>query len=168
MSANLLFDFTADKANNSILVTREFTARQSLVWDAFTKPELLDQWGAPGPWKAHTIYMELKVGGRRFYKMVGPEGQEHYSVQDFTTITPRSNLQYISGFSDKDETIDPEFYGSQNNLDFSEVNGITTVRMSIKYKSADILAMMIEKGFKEGLTMTLELLDTMLTGLSRK
>lgn len=106
--------------------------------------------------------MDFKVGGRRFYKMVSEEGQEHFSVQDFTLITAKTNLQYISGFSDKDETINPEFYGSKNNLDFSESNAITTVRITIEYRSLAILEMMIEKGFKEGFTMTLENLDKLL------
>ncbi|MEO7211077.1 MAG: SRPBCC domain-containing protein, partial [Chitinophagaceae bacterium] len=81
------------------------------------------------------------------------------------SISPITNFQYISGFSDKDETINPEFYGSENNLDFSEENEVTTVRISIKYTTPAILEMMVEKGFREGFTMTLnnleKLLDTM-------
>ena len=53
------------------------------------------------------------------------------------------------------ENINPEFYGSENNLDFSEANGITKVRISIKYKTLAILEMMVEKGFREGFTMTM-------------
>jgi uncharacterized protein YndB with AHSA1/START domain len=58
--------------------------------------------------------MDFKVGGRRFYKMESPEGQEHFSVQDYASIYPKTNLEYISGFSEKDENINPEFYGSEN------------------------------------------------------
>lgn len=168
MSKNTLFDFTADKATNSIFVDREFAAGLSLVWDAFTKPEILDQWGAPAPWKMQTLAMDFKVGGRRFYKMFNSEDQEHFSVQDYTLISPEKNLQYISGFSDKDEKINPEFYGSENNLDFSETNGVTLVRISIKYKTLATLEMMIERGFKEGFTMTLTNLGNLLATLSEK
>jgi len=162
MITNLLFDFIADKTTNTISVHREFAAGRSLVWDAFTKPEILDQWGAPEPWVARTISMDFSVGGRRFYKMVSPDGQEHFSVQDYTSISPETNLQYISGFSDKDQNINPAFYGSENNLDFSEADGITTVSITIKYKTPAILEMMIEKGFKQGFTMTLNNLDKLL------
>src|SRR5258705_3019565 len=120
---NLLLDFTVDKATNTVFVTREFAAGLSLVWDAFTKPEILDQWGAPEPWTTQTMAMDFKVGGRRFYKMISPEGHEYFSVQDFTSISPKTNLKYISGVSDKDENINLEFYGSEHNLDFSEVTG---------------------------------------------
>lgn len=166
MNNNLLFDFTADKTTNTVFITREFDAGLSLVWDAFTRQEILDQWGAPAPWIARTKYMNFKVGGRRLYAMVGPEGQEFWSVQDYTSISPKTNLKYISGFTDKDENINPEFYGSENNLDFSETNGVTTVRMTIKYKTLAILEMMIEKGFKEGTAMTFDNLENLLANLS--
>ena len=66
MKNNLLFDFTVDKTSNTVLVNREFDADLSLVWDAFTKQEILDQWWAPEPWKAKTKFMNFEVGGRRF------------------------------------------------------------------------------------------------------
>lgn len=52
---NLFFDFTADKATNSIVVNREFAAELPLVWDAFTRRKIMDQWGAPAPWRVETI-----------------------------------------------------------------------------------------------------------------
>lgn len=168
MVSNLLFDFTVDKTTNTIFITREFDAALSLVWDAFTKPEILDQWGAPEPWKTQTMSMNFSVGGRRFYKMISPEGQEYFSVQDFTSISPKTNYQYISGFSDKDGNINPGFYGSENNLDFSEANNITTFRMSIKYKDLNTLEMMANEQFKKGFTMTLNILEKLLRSLSHK
>ena len=53
MKNNLLFDFTVDKAIKTVFITREFDAGLSLVWDAFTKQEILDQWWHlnPGPQK---------------------------------------------------------------------------------------------------------------------
>ena len=168
MINNLLFDFTVDKTTNTVFITREFDAGLSLVWDAFTKPEILDQWGAPEPWTTQTISVDFKVGGRRFYKMISPEGQEYFSVQDFTSISPKTNYKYISGISDKDENINPEFYGSENNLDFSEADGVTTFRMSIKYKNLDTLEMMANDRFKKGFIMILNILEKLLRSLSQK
>ncbi|HMG16186.1 MAG TPA: SRPBCC domain-containing protein [Saprospiraceae bacterium] len=90
---DLLFEFIVDKATNTIFVNREFAAELSLVWDAFTKPEILDQWGTPEPWTTQTISMDFSVGGRRFYKMISPEGQEYFSVQDFTSISPKTKFR---------------------------------------------------------------------------
>ena len=167
MINNLLFDFTVDKTTNTVFITREFDADLSLVWDAFTKPEILDQWGTPEPWTTQTISMDFKVGGRRFFKMISPEGQEYFSIQDFTSISPKTNFKYISGMSDKDENINPEFYGAENNLDFSEATGVTIFRMNIKYKDLATLEMMANDRFKEGFTMTLNILENLLTTLSQ-
>jgi uncharacterized protein YndB with AHSA1/START domain len=49
MKDNLLFDFIVDKTTKTVIVSREFAAELPLVWDAYTKPELLDQWWAPKP-----------------------------------------------------------------------------------------------------------------------
>ncbi len=52
---SLLFDFTVDKATKTVFVTKEFAAELSLVWDAFTKQEILDQWWAPKPWMSKDL-----------------------------------------------------------------------------------------------------------------
>jgi uncharacterized protein YndB with AHSA1/START domain len=168
MSTSLQFDFTVDKAKNTISILREFSAGLSLVWDAFTKQEILDQWGAPEPWIVKTKYMNFKIGGRRLYSMESPEGQEHWSIQEFTSISPKTNFKMLTNFSDRDGNINTEFNSSENNLEFSEANGITTVRITIKYATPAVLEMMIEKGFREGFTMTMNNLEKLLTTLSEK
>src|SRR5438105_15908532 len=97
---NLLFDFTVDKTAKTVFVTREFAAELELVWDALTKQEILDQWWAPKPYESRTKFMDFKVGGKRFYAMVSPEGQEHYSIQKYTSNTPKTNFKYLNAFAD--------------------------------------------------------------------
>ena len=50
----MLIDFIVDKPTKTVCVTAEFEADLDLVWDAYTKPELLDQWYAPKPWASKT------------------------------------------------------------------------------------------------------------------
>lgn len=165
MNNNLLFDFTVDKTNNTVLVNREFAAELSLVWDAFTKQEILDQWWAPKPWISKTKFMDFKVGGRRFYAMVSPEGQENWSIQDYTSISPKTNFKYLSVFADKDEN--PHLPGSNWDLNFSEQNGITRVSITIHNESQERMEKMLEMGFKEGFTMTLNELGKLLSTLKK-
>jgi uncharacterized protein YndB with AHSA1/START domain len=160
---NLLFDFTVDKESKTVFITREFAAAQSLVWDAFTKPELLDQWWAPKPFVSKTKVMDFKVGGRRFYAMVSPEGQEHWAIQKYTSITPKTNFKYLNAFADKDEN--PQLPGSDWDLIFTGQNGITTVSITIYNDSLERMEKMIEMGFKEGFTMTLNELTNLLETL---
>jgi uncharacterized protein YndB with AHSA1/START domain len=129
MKNDLLFDFTLDKSTRKAFINREFDAELSLVWDAFTKQEILDQWWAPKPWSSKTKVMNFEVGGRRFYAMVSPEGQERWCIQKYTSITPKTNFQFLNAFADKDENA--QLPGSDWDLSFSEQNGITTVSVTL-------------------------------------
>src|SRR5438552_4798003 len=164
MKASLLFDFTVDKSTKTVFINREFDAGLSLVWDAFTKQEILDQWWAPKPWLSKTKFMNFEVGGRRFYAMISPEGQERWSIQKYTSISPKTNFKFFNAFADKDEN--PELPGSEWNLNFSEQNGTTKVSVTIYNESLERMEKMIEMGFKEGFTMTLNNLDKLLATLS--
>lgn len=159
---NLQFDFKVDKPTNTVLVDKEFNAELTLVWDAFTRQEILDQWWAPKPFESKTKIMEFKVGGRRFYAMVSPEGHESWHIQQYTSITPKTNFKYLSVFADKDEN--PDLPGSNWDLNFSEENGITRVSITIHNESQERMQKMIEMGFKEGFTITLKFLEQMLEG----
>lgn len=165
MTNDLLFDFTVDKAAKTVFITREFDAELSLVWDAFTKAEILDQWVAPKPWTSRTKHMNFEVGGRRFYAMVSPEGQELWAIQKYTSISPKTNFKLFNAFADQDEN--PQLPGSDWDYTFSEQNGKTTVRVTIFNESLERMEKMIEMGFKEGFTVTLTQLTNVLSMLKK-
>lgn len=175
MTNDLLFEFTVDKTTKTVFITREFDAELSLVWDAFTKPEILDQWVAPKPWTSRTKFMDFKVGGRRFYAMVSPEGQERWAIQKYTSISPKTNFKLFNAFADKDEN--PELPGSEWDYTFSEENAlpdepvgriITKVNITIYNESLARLERMIEMGFTEGFKMSMNNLENLLTILSNQ
>lgn len=162
--SNLQFNFTVDKSTKTVFISRQFEAEQSLVWDAFTKQEILDQWWAPKPYTSKTVKMDFKVGGRRFYAMVSADGKEiGWHIQDYTSISPKTNFKFLSAFADKDEN--PFLPGSNWDLTFSESNGITEVNISIYNDSLERMEKMIEMGFKEGFTATLNELTNLLETL---
>lgn len=165
MSNNLLFDFTVDKSKKMVYITREFDADQSLVWDAFTKAELIDQWIAPQPMIAKTKYQDFKVGGKRFYAMISPDGQERWAIQEYTSITPKTNFKMYNAFADKDEN--PELPGSEWDHTFSEENGKTKVYIAIYNESLERLERILN-GFTIGMKMSLSNLENLLASLSKK
>jgi uncharacterized protein YndB with AHSA1/START domain len=165
MNNSLLFDFTVDKAAKTVFITREFDAPLSLVWDAFTKAELLDQWVAPKPWSSKTKYQDFKVGGKRFYAMVSPEGQERWGIQEYRSISPKTNFKMYNVFADKDEN--PELPGSEWDHNFSEENGTTKVSITIYNESLERLERILD-GFTQGMKMSLSNLETLLADLSKK
>jgi uncharacterized protein YndB with AHSA1/START domain len=166
MMTNLLFDFTVDKAAKTVYITREFDAELSLVWDAFTTKELLDQWGAPKPFIARTKHMNFEVGGRRFYAMVSPEGHEGWILQQYTSITPKTNFKMFNVFADKDEN--PQLPGSHWDFTFTEEGERTKVKITIYNESLARMEKMIEMGFKEGYTVSMQNLDALLETLSKR
>ncbi|MCO4293040.1 SRPBCC domain-containing protein [Solitalea sp. MAHUQ-68] len=166
MKNDLLFDFTVDKAAKTVFITREFDADLSLVWDAFTKAEILDQWVAPKPYVSKTKFMDFKVGGRRFYAMVSPEGQEHWAIQKYTSISPKTNFKLFNAFADKDEN--PQLPGSDWDYTFNEQSGRATVNIIIYNESLARMEKMIEMGFTEGFKMSMNNLENLLATLSQQ
>ena len=162
---DLLFDFTVDKSKKTVIITREFDAGLSLVWDAFTKKELLDQWLAPKPMISKTKYQDFRVGGKRFYAMVSPDGQERWAIQEYTSITPKTNFKMYNAFADKDEN--PELPGSEWDHTFSEQDGITKVCITIYNESLERLERILD-GFTKGMTMSLSNLENLLVTLSKR
>jgi uncharacterized protein YndB with AHSA1/START domain len=156
-------DFIVDKQTKTVSITKEFAADLSLVWDAYTKPELLDQWWAPKPMTSRTKAMDFKVGGRRFYAMVSPEGQERWVVQEYRSITPKTNFKLFNAFADENENL--ELPGSDWDLSFSEQDGTTKVHISIYNESLERLERMIELGFREGTAAQLKNLEDLLATL---
>ena len=165
MTNTLLFDFTVDKAKKTVYITREFDAELSLVWDAFTKAELIDQWIAPKPMTAKTKYQDFKVGGKRFYAMISPEGQERWAMQEYTSISPKTNFKMYNAFADKDENL--ELPGSEWDHNFSEGNGTTTVNIAIYNESLERMERILD-GFTQGMKMSLSNLENLLATLSQK
>ena len=159
-------EFIVDKEAQTVTITKEFAAGLSLVWDAYTTPELLDQWWAPKPMMSRTKAMDFEVDGRRFYAMVSPEGAERWVVQKYTSITPKTNFKIFNTFADKDENL--ELPGSDWNLNFSEQDGTTKVSISIFNESLERLERMIEGGFREGMMAQLQNLEDLLARLSKR
>ena len=157
-------DFIVDKATKTVTITKEFAYELSLVWDAYTKPELLDQWWAPKPLTSRTKVMDFRVGGRRFYAMVSPEGDElGWAVQKYTSISPKTNFKFFNAFADENEN--PELPGSDWDLTFSEQDERTKVRISIYNESLERLEKLVEMGFKEGTMSQMKNLEDLLSKL---
>jgi len=158
-------DFIVDKEAKTVTITKEFGTGLSLVWDAYTKAELLDQWWAPKPFASRTKVMDFTVGGKRFYAMVSPEGVERWVLQKYTSITPKSNFKLFNTFADADGN--GELPGSDWNFDFIDQGETTKVSVSIYNDSLERMERVLEMGFIEGTKAQLQNLVELLAELSR-
>lgn len=161
-NSHLLFDFSVNRENKTISVKREFAASPELVWDAWTKPELLDQWWAPRPYQTVTKSMDFREGGSWLYAMVSPEGEKHWCRADYIRIEPKKFFSALDAFCDEQGNLNTDFPRSQWSNTFSGTESLTTVSIVIQYKELEDLEKIIELGFKEGFTMALGNLDKML------
>jgi len=162
MRADLQFDFLVNKEKNTITIKREFSAKRQLVWDCYTKSELLDRWFAPKPLTTKTRFMDFSEGGHWHYAMVEPNGQEYWGRTDYQTIQPIDNYTSLDGFCDDTGKLNPDLPRSKWNVTFSDLAAHTLVETVVSYTSSEAIQQVINMGLKEGLTSTLERLDELL------
>jgi len=167
MNLSLLFDFSVNKENNTIHVTREFDADLALVWKAWTTAELLDQWWAPKPYRNRTKTMDFREGGFWHYAMIGPENETHWARFDYEKIDTRKGYTGQDAFCDEAGNINTGFSRMHWENLFSGSAERTTVKVTITMDTPETLEKIIAMGFREGFTMGLNQLDELLSTLKK-
>lgn len=162
MKADLRFEFLVTNDGRALTIHREFGANRQLVWDCYTKAELLDQWFAPKPLTTKTKHMDFRPGGYWHFAMLTPDGETYWSRYDYQTITPIDGYTALDGFSDEAGEINPDMPRSKMDVAFTDQSERTLVTTVVHYASPEDLQKVIAMGMKEGLTSTLERLDELL------
>jgi len=168
MNANLQFDFIVDKIKNTITTKREFAANRQLVWDCYTKRELLDKWYAPKPLTTKTKTMDFREGGFWHFVMIDPQGNQYWSRIDYLTIRPIENYTALDGFSDESAVINPNLPRSKMDVTFIERPTSSLVETVVAYSSLEDIEKVIQMGLEAGLASTLERLDELLLTFDTK
>lgn len=159
MKSILDFDFTVNKEKNTVNVKREFNADLELAWEAWTNPEILDQWWAPKPYKNKTKSMNFREGGMWLYSMTSPKDETHWCKAEYEKIEQQKSYSYTDNFCDENGNVSEKFPNSFWTNVFSENQETTTVNITIQYESLEALEKVIEVGFKEGFTMAMQNLE---------
>lgn len=168
MKNNLHFDFIADKEKNTLTIRREFLAGRQLVWDCYTKSELLDQWFAPAPLTTKTKSMDFREGGHWHYAMVEPTGTEYWGLTAYQTITPIDNYTALDAFSNAEGEINEDLPRAEWLVNFTDMEENALVETIVTYKSLSDLETVIQMGMEQGMMATLEKLDQLLLTLKNK
>jgi PhnB protein len=154
--------FDKDFLNKKIVVTVTFNASLNVLWNAFTNAATLDKWFAPKPYKAVTKSMDFREGGRWLYYMLSPEGQQIWSIADFTKIIPKKSYEALDAFTDENGVIDTHFPRINWKYTFSEEKGATTVVATLIFSREEDMKKILEMGFEEGFKMGLNQLSELL------
>lgn len=95
-------------AAREIVQMREYDAPRDLVWEAWTKPEHVDQWWGPNGFVTRTESMEVRPDGLWRFTMTAPDGTVFPNHQLYMDVAAPERLIYAHGAGD--ETAPPHFY----------------------------------------------------------
>lgn len=167
MKINLQFDFIPDKVKNTLTIRREFAAERDLVWQCYTKSELLNQWFAPKPFTTKTKTMDFREGGHWHYAMVDPDGKEYWGRMDYVKIKPVEFYNGLDCFCDEEGTVNTELPRASWDVSFLNKGEHAIVETVVTYHSLADLETIIQMGMQEGMSSTLEKLDELLAEIKK-
>ena len=162
MPHDLQFDFIADDQKNTLTIRREFLAGRQLIWDCYTKSELLDKWFAPAPLTTMTRSMDFREGGHWHYAMVDPNGTEYWGFTEYLKIKPIDYYTALDAFSNAKAEINKELPRAQWLVTFTDKRENTLVESVVTYRSLSDLEQVIQMGMEKGMIATLQKLDELL------
>ena len=145
-------------SDREILMTRALDAPRELVWDAFTKPELVKRWllGPPG-WTMPVCEIDLRVGGPYRFVWRKEDGVEMGMGGVHREIKKPERLV-------RTELFDQDWTGGETvaTVVFNERNGGTTVDITVLYSSQEARDGALASGMKEGMAAGYDRLEELL------
>jgi uncharacterized protein YndB with AHSA1/START domain len=129
--------------DREIVMTRVFDAPRHLVFDAFSKPELLKRWFGPRGWSLVVCEVDLKVGGGFRFVLRGPDGKEMGMRGVYREIVPPERSVHMESFDDYPGE-------SQVTSVFVEQRGQTTLTVTVLYPSREVRDAVIKSGMEHG------------------
>jgi uncharacterized protein YndB with AHSA1/START domain len=155
-SGNLKLTTHGDR---EVVMTRDFNAPRRLVFDAFTKPELVKQWLlGPSGWSMPVCEINLKVGGAyRYVWRQDSDGTEMGMGGVFREIAPPERVVCT-------EMFDKPWYPGEavGTLVLFEQHGITTVTQTVLYQSREARDGVLKSGMEKGVAMSYDRLAELL------
>lgn len=150
--------------DTELVITRTFDAPQRLVFDAWTKPELVRRWWAPRSHDTEMIECEadLRVGGRYRYVARHPGGVFAFSGE-YRELTPHTRVVCTEVF-EPDAKPDGE-EGAIVTITFEDRGGKTLVVSRSIYPSKEVLDAVIATGMESGMRESMDQLEELLASL---
>src|ERR1700730_7164105 len=142
-SGNLQVTTPSDR---EIAMTRVFDAPRQLIYEAWTKPELLKRWlGVFGGWEMAVCEIDLRVGGAYRYLWRGPDGAGMGMGGAYREIVPAERIVCT-------EVFDVPWYEGEavDTLVFVEQGGRTTATTTVLYASKAVRDAVLKSPMKDG------------------
>ena len=149
-------------ADRQILITREFDAPKHLVYEAWTKPELVRRWWDAKRGEMTVCEIDLRVGGKWRYVMVADGGLEVAFHGEYREIVPNERLvstEVYEGIPDAEE------HAALDTLTLTEVDGRTTLTILVEHPTKEGRDAHIDSGMEAGMQDAMDLLEEVATSL---
>jgi uncharacterized protein YndB with AHSA1/START domain len=149
-------------SDREIVMTRVFAAPRRLVYDAWTKPELLKRWlGVFGGWELAVCEIDLKVGGTYRYLWRGPDGTEMGMRGVYREIVPAERIVCT-------EVFDQPWYEGEavDTLTFVEKDGKTTATTTVLYASKAVRDAVLKSPMEHGVAAGYDRLEEILASMA--
>jgi uncharacterized protein YndB with AHSA1/START domain len=144
--------------DREIALTRVFDAPRNLVFDAYTKPELVQRWlGVHGGWSWSVCEIDLRVGGAYRFVWRGPGGEEMGMRGVYREVVVPERIVATEAF-------DQSWYPGEavSTVTLVEQGGKTTLTLTVRYESREardaVLKSPMESGVAAGFDKLAELL----------
>jgi uncharacterized protein YndB with AHSA1/START domain len=130
-------------SDREIVMTRVFDAPRSMVFDAFTKPELLRRWFGPRGWSMVVCEVDLRVGGGFRFVLRGPDGKDLGMRGVYREIVPPERTIHTESFDD---------YPGESVVTTTlvEQSDRTLLTATILYPSYEVRDLVIQSGMQHG------------------
>ena len=148
-------------SEREIVISRVFDAPRSLVFDAWTTPELLKRWlGVRGGWSMVVCEVDLKVGGAYRFVWRGPDGAELGMGGVYREIVAPERIVATESFDD------PWYPGEAvDTTVLVEEGGKTTATTTVLYESEEIRDAVLESGMASGVAESYDMLAEYLASI---
>lgn len=147
------------KSDREVVVTRTFDAPARLVFEAWTKPELFEQWWVPRSMgmTLRSCELDVRTGGK--YRLVFGDDPANPMAffGRYLDVVPNRRIVWTNEESGAD--------GSVTTVTFEEKNGKTTLVMSELYPTKEALDA-AGTGAQEAMHETFGQLDELLASLA--
>ncbi len=154
----------ATRGDREIVITRVFDAPRRLVFDAFTKPELVKQWllGPPG-WAMVVCEVAAKVGDRYRYVWRHDSGAEMGLGGVLREIVPPERIVATEKF-------DQSWYPGEavGTIILVEQDGKTILTQTIIYESREARDVVLKSPMEQGMAASYNRLAEVLVSLGEK
>ncbi|CAN5729868.1 SRPBCC family protein [soil metagenome] len=144
-------------ADTAIVMTRVFDAPRLLVFDTWTKPELLARWYGAHGWTLVECDVDLRVDGAWRFVWRGPDGSTMGARGVYREIARPERLAYTEEF-------DEHWYPGESLVThvLSEHNGTTMLTTTLLYPSKEVRDLVIESPMERGVAEGYDRLDELL------